>query len=562
VKLACERHKRDLARVGTASFPYEFNPVLERNGTPYRPADLVCRFIESLPHIKGDYAGTLFALEPWQCFIICVVFGWVGARGTAREGLRRFRRVYVEVPRGNGKSALCAPLALYMLVADGEAGAEVYSVATAREQARIVFDQSLAMVRASPALARRYDIGYTLTNVYSITRSANYRPLSADAHTLDGLNVHFGVVDELHAHKHRHVYDVTETAIGKRMQSLLWIITTAGKDRQGICFEVRSYITKVLLGLVDDDAQFGAIWGIDEGDDWTTEEALVKANPNYGVSVKPEILRSLQQKAKSVPSAAINFRTKHLNEWVTATGAWADIAKWESCKSKEPIRHEDLAGRPCYVGLDLAAKTDFCELSIVFPPLPGADRGPDAKWFMFTEHYLPFATVHNPQNMAYAQWERMGWIKTYGATIEDSVIDFDMIERRVIELCDLHAVQEIGFDRWQATQLATRLTALGLPMVEVRPIVANFSSPMKELEALMLQQRLVHSGDPVLTWMIGNVIAKEDFKGNIFPRKERNEDKIDGVVAIIMAMARALVHIVDDDGDFNEFISGPIATTG
>jgi phage terminase large subunit-like protein len=526
VQLACQRQLDDLAKFKGKASSYLFNPKLtDKDGRSFQPADNLCAFIERLPHVKGPLAGEPIQLEPWQAFILTTVFGWVKSNGT-----RRFRRSYIEVPRGNAKSTLSSAVALYMLAADREGGAEVYSLATTRDQARIVFGDAQTMARRSPGFRRRFSVEVGAHNMHVLASGSKFEALSAEGSTLDGLNIHFGCVDELHAHKTRTVYDVVETGTGKRDNSLLWVITTAGSNRAGICYEVRTFVTKLLDGVFEDDSQFGIIYGLDDGDDWTAESALIKANPNWDISVKPEVLLPLQAKAMQLPSAVNNFKTKHLNEWVNADTAWMDMRAWDAC-ADSTLDIEAFIGQPCWIGLDLASKTDIAALVLVFPHPEIADA-----YAVFGKYYLPEDTVSSAGNSQYEGWMRTGRL----TVTPGNVIDFGWIEADLLEMASRFEVQAVAFDPFQATQLSTRMLSEGLPMIEVRPTVLNFSEPMKTLEALVLQKKLVHDSDPVLTWMASNVVAHLDVKDNIYPRKERAENKIDGIVALIMALSRAI----------------------
>jgi phage terminase large subunit-like protein len=534
VKAACKRQIEDLKRWKAKGSAYRFDTAR---------ANKVCRFIELLPHIKGPKAGEPIILEPWQVFILTTVFGWVKADGT-----RRFRRVYIEVPRGNGKSALSSGVGLYMLCADNEGGAEVYSFATTRDQAKIVFGDAQNMARRTAGLRSHFGVEVNAHNINVLRTASKFEALSAEGSTLDGLNTHFACVDELHAHKTRAVYDVVETSIGKRAQSLLWVITTAGSNRAGICYEVRGFVIKVLAGAAKDESQFGIVYGLDEEDDWTTEEALIKVNPNWGISVMPEVLLPLQAKAMTMPSAANNFKTKHLNEWVNADTAWMDMRAWDACKDPT-LDPEQFAGEPTYVALDLASKVDIAAKVALH------ERTIDGKphYYVFGQYYLPRDTVERGENSQYQGWEHMGLL-----TVTDgAVIDFDVIEQDLLADCSRFEVREVPYDPFQATQLSTRMAAQGVPMVEMRPTVLNFSEPMKQLEALVLQGRLHHNGDPVLAWMMSNVVAHMDAKDNIYPRKERPENKIDGVVALIMALGRALAN-TEPQQNIDDFLMDPI----
>ncbi|WP_027349549.1 terminase large subunit [Halotalea alkalilenta] len=538
VRKACQRQLDDLARFKGRGSPFRFNPILQdTQGRKFRPGDNLCAFIELLPHIKGPLAGQAIELEPWQVFILTTVFGWV-----RKDGRRRFRRAYIEVPRGNAKSTLSSAVGLYMLTADGEGGAECYSLATTRDQARIVFGDAQQMARKSPGFRARYGVTVGAHNIHVINTASKFEALSAEGSTLDGLNIHFGCIDELHAHKTRTVYDVVETGTGKRDNSLLWVITTAGSDRAGICYEVRTFVTRLLDGLVADDSQFGIIYGLDEGDDWGTEEALIKANPNWNISVRPEVIGPLQAKALQLPSATNNFRTKHCNDWVSTDTAWMDIRAWERCADSS-LCLEDFAGEPCWIGIDLASKVDIASMAIVF------ER--EGKAIAFVRHFLPEDTVFSAANSQYQGWMNSGRL----LATPGNVTDFSMIEAELLDWATRFEVKAVAFDPFQATQFSTRMLAEGLPMIEVRPTVLNFSEPMKQLEALVLQAKFTFDNDPVLTWMVSNVVCHRDAKDNIYPRKERPENKIDGVIAVLMALNRLLL----DSGDSGFIEQGFVA---
>lgn len=530
VKQAVERQLKDLKRKHGKGFPYIYDSV---------KGSRVCSFVELLPHIKGPLAGQPIKLEPWQVFIIMTVFSWV-----KEDGSRRFRRSYVEVPRGNGKSALSSGLGLYMLSADGEGGAEVYSFATTRDQAKIVFGDAQQMASRSSGLRAHFGVDVNARNINIKKTASKFEALSAEGSTLDGLNTHFACIDELHAHKTRSVYDVVETSIGKRTQSLLWVITTAGSNRSGICYEVRGFVKKILGGSAKDETQFGIIYGLDVDDDWTTEESLIKANPNWGISVMPEVLLPLQAKAMTMPSAANNFRTKHLNEWVNADVSWMDMRAWDKCGDNS-LDIDNFAGEEAYIALDLASKTDIAAKMNVFVR--------DGHYYAFGDYYLPRETVDKGENAQYSGWESLGLL-----TVTDgAIIDFQVIEDKILNDCKRFDVIEVPYDPFQATQLSMRLLNQGVNMVEVRPTVLNFSEPMKQLEALVLSGKFHHNGDPILTWMVSNVVCHTDAKDNIYPRKERPENKIDGVVALIMALNRAIANN-NEQGDLDDFLANPI----
>lgn len=489
-------------------------------------ANRVCKFIECLTHVKGNLAGQRFRLEPWQIFILTTVFGW-----KTEDGRRRFRRVYVEVPRGNGKSAMSSGVALYCLCADKEPGAEVYSFATTRDQAKIVFGDAKRMAEMNKDLRSAFGLEVLANALYLPSAGSTFQPKSAEGSTLDGLNTHLAVIDELHAHKTRAVYDVVETSLGKRLNSLMWVITTAGFDKTGICYEVRSMVTKVLSGAVQDETQFGIIHSIDQDDDWTTEEALEKANPNWNISVRPEVVGSLQRKAMAMSSAANNFLTKHLNVWVNADSAWMDMRRWDECADHN-LSIDEFEGQPCFIGLDLASKIDICAKVLVFPRIEDDGK---THYYVFPQFWLPRRAVENAKNSQYSGWERQELLNVS----EGEVTDFRAVKESILEDCSRFDVQEVDFDPWQAAQLSKELEDEGVVMVEVRQTVLNMSDPMKSLQAAVYDRTLHHDGGPVLTWMMSNVIAHTDAKDNIYPRKEFPENKIDGVVALIMAINRA-----------------------
>lgn len=533
VKQACTRQKNDLKELKG----FVFNE---------KKAAKVCFFIEFLRHTKGPLKGHRIKLEPWQIFILTTIFGWVDS-----EGVRRFKRVYIEVPRGNGKSALSSGISVYMTSADNEGGAECYTFATTGEQARVVFDVAKQMLNLSPDVRSQMGLSVQARTVTQLKTGSVLAYKSSEGSTLDGLNTHFACIDELHAHRTRDLYDVVETSIGKRLQPLLWVITTAGFDSAGICYEVRSMVTMVLNQTVTDESQFGIIYTIDEDDDWTSDEALMKANPNWGVSVNPKTVTELRDKALVLPSAVNNFKTKHLNIWCSAKAAWMDMQKWRAC-AEPSMRVEDFLGQNCAIGLDLAAKNDVTARIKVFPRINAEGK---TEYCVFSDFYLPEQAVLDGKNSQYAGWVDQGFIKqTPGA-----MTDLNLVEEDLREDLSAYDVRAIAYDPWNAMQLASSLSEGGAPMVEYRNTVQNISDPMKTLEALVLDGRIRHNGNVCMDWMMGNVVAKLDAKDNIYPRKERYENKIDGPVALIMAIAMYLADIdMQPQGDFSDFIENMI----
>lgn len=532
VKQAIRRQRNDLKRWSKADSPFYFDQA---------EGNRVCKFVELLPHTKGALRGQKIKLEPWQCWVLTTIFGW----RRRSDNRRRFGRVYIEVPRGNGKSALSSAVALYCLLADREPGAEVYSFATTRDQAGIVFGDAKQMAMMCEPLRKKFGLEVLAKALFVPSTNSTFQAKSAEGSTLDGLNTHFACIDELHAHKTRAVYDVVETSIGKRLNPILWVITTAGFDTAGICYEVRTMVREVLARTVEDETQFGIIYTIDEGDDWKTEAALIKANPNWGVSVMPKMVLPLQLKAITLASAANNFRTKHLDVWCQAGAAWMDMTAW--AKGERTVDLDDFEGRPCVIGLDLGAKNDLTAKVYVFKT-EGEDGRP--RYQVFSRLYLPQTAIDKGTVSQYSGWADTGVIQVTGG----AMTDLTRIEEELREDLSRFDVQAIAYDPWQATQLANDLSEDGAPMVEYRNTVQNVSEPMKWLEALVQDGRLDHDGNPTMTWMMGNVVAKVDAKDNIFPRKERYESKIDGPVALIYALAMYLSDREDDGGDFNEFL--------
>lgn len=521
VQAACLRQREDRKRWRGKKGPYYWDA---------KSAGYICWFIENLHHVKGEWAkrNETITLQPWQCFLLTTIFGW---KKTV-DGTRRFRTVYIEVPRKNAKSTISSGVGLYMLTKDSEAGAEVYSAATTRDQARIVFADAQAMARRDPEFRAGCQVEVAAHSIFSLESGSRFQALSADGGTLDGLNVHCAIIDELHAHKTRRVYDVIETATGSRSQPLMWIITTAGSDRSGICYEVRTYLTKILDSVIEDDSFFGCIWTIDDGDDWTVESSWRKANPNYGISIYPDDFARLARKAMEMPSATNNFLTKRLNVWVNADTAWMNMRAWDACADRT-LDRDDFQGERCWTGLDLASKVDIAAKMQLFKrDLDGTEH-----YYAFGQYYLPEEAAEDGRNSQYSGWSRQGLL----TLTPGNVTDYEYIKEDIRQDSGIYQIAEVPYDPWQATQLATELLAEGVPMVEMRPSAQNFSEPMKELESLVLQGRFHFDGDPVLTWMVSNVVCHTDAKDNIYPRKERPENKIDGVVALIMALGRAMV---------------------
>ena len=509
---ACQRHMDNLKSSKRKSFEFYFDQ---------EAADRAIEFFGFLHHSKGIWAGQPIVLELWQCFVVGSIFGWKHKK----TKLRRFRTTYTSVARKNGKSTMMAGIGLYGLLADGEAGAEVYSAATKRDQARIIFDESKRMVKASPDIAGFVDV--FSKNLSVAATNSKFEPLSADVNSLDGLNISMGLIDELHAHKTREMWDVLETATGARTQPLLAAITTAGYDRFGICYEQYDYCLNILNGTVQDETYFCYIAQIDKEDDWRDPECWIKANPNLGVSVYQDDLERKSEKAKEIPAAQNNFICKHLNYWVSQTARWMDMDKWFAC----PVKEIDLSGRTCYLGGDLSATTDICSINAEFPL-------EDGFYYMLSHSFIPEDLVDEKEKrdkVPYRAWERQGYI----TFTPGSVVDYEWIKSYVFEACVKYDVQEWDYDPWNATQVANDLINEGIECVQIRQGYATLSEPTKDIMSLVLQKKLIHNNNPVLAWAIGNSVVTSDPAGNIKLDKSKTTFRIDPAAAMVTSHVRA-----------------------
>lgn len=515
VRLACERQKLDIEKAKAGKFEYRFDK---------KAASHVCEFVEKLPHIKGKWArnNETIRLEPWQCFILTTVFGWLDSGGK-----RRFSTAYIEVPRKNAKSTLSAAVGLYCLCADNEPGADIFAAATKRDQATIVFDIAKKMVDKSPWMRKKFGVETQKYSIFVEGTGSSFKALSKDrGGDQDGHSAHLAIVDELHAHKTRDMFDALDQSTGSRDQPLSWQITTAGSNRAGICYEQRAYVLKILKGF-SDPSFFGIIYTIDDEDDWAEESTWIKANPNWGVSVNPEDMRRKARKAMEMASAQNTFLMKRLCVWVNADTAWMDMRAWDAC-ADPTLSLDDFAGEECILAHDLASKIDFAAKAYLFRR--------DGKFYGFIRLYLPEDRIEEADNSQYQGWEKDGHI----VATDGNTIDFDLIEDEANEDASRFQIKSAPYDPFQATQFANHLLRDGLPMWECRAIVRNFSEAMKELERVVLKGEFVHEGNPALAWMISNVVCHMDGKDNIYPRKEFPENKIDGPVALIMDFAAAL----------------------
>lgn len=497
-------------------FPYRFS---------VEEANRICGWTESFPHVKGHWARSreLIRLEDWQCFVLGVPHGWLGL-----DRYRRFRTVYIEVPRKNAKTTLSAPVALDKLTADGEQGAEVVIAATKKDQAKIAFSIAKSMVKKSEGFRTEFSVMSRVNEVMCLETDSVMKPIDSRGNTQDGANLHFSLNDELHAWKGRDLYAVLETAMGSRMQPMMWNITTAGADQSGICYELRQYLEKVLQGVLRDEHMFGIVYTIDEGDDIYAERTWRKANPNYGVSVLPTDMKQQAQKARNNPKFRADFRMKRLNVWINAASQYFDIDAWGECADPE-LKASDFQGEECIGALDLASKRDLNAGIRLFRR--------DGLYYLFCDFWLPQTAIEQGANASYRGWVEEGWLRV----TPGDVVDYDEIKEHILDdWATNHVITHLGYDPHQAQHLINQLTSAGLPCLEMRPTVLNFSEPMKDLDALIAKKAIRHEGNPVMRWMMSNVVAVTDRKDNVYPRKLRDENKIDGPVAAIMALAVAL----------------------
>lgn len=539
-RLACERHLKDLKRAEQGEFPYVFNPeILSFDGKSYRPAERICKFAQLMPHIKGDWAarGELIKLERWQIFILASIFGWV--HGSTFK--RRFRVADIIVPRKNTKSTLAAVIGLYMLAADGEFGAEVYSGATSQDQAMEVFRPALLMAKATPRFCQRYGVTVNVSNLSVSENNSKFEPVIGKPG--DGASPSCAIVDEYHEHKTPELYDTMQTGMGARSQPLLLVITTSGSDISGPCFQHQAEGQKILEEVVENDQRFIIIFTVDEGDDWTTEDALKKANPNYGISVDAEFLQVQQRDAVADPRKQNVFKTKHLNVWVAAASPWLNLTHLQRMGDPEL----SLASHPwdgCVVGVDLASKQDIASAVWVCWRTEQDEFGEGAKhYYAISRNYAPQAAIEKPENGHYRAWVNSGHlIKTPG-----NMIDLEQIQEDVLNSGVQVSIREVAKDPWGGQQMGANLAAQGLTVVDIPQQVRFLSDPMKEISALIDAGRFHHDANPAYIWMMSNVEVQEDRNENIFPRKSRASNKIDGAVATIIAMNRAIAPAPEED---------------
>ena len=545
VVLACQRHLDDLKKSKSRDYPYKFEPKL---------AEKKILFVELLPHTKGEWAlkRMKIQLEPWQKFGIAVTFGWV----RKKDGYRRFRESYWEVPRKNGKSAIAAGVALNMFANDGEFGSEVYSGATTEKQAWEVFKPARLMALRSPELIEAAGIQINAASLGRTEDGAIFEPIIGDPP--DGQSPHCAIVDEYHEHPDSRLYDTMQTGMGARRQPLIFTITTAGYNIEGPCYDLRSRVQDMLLGTVPDDELFGWIWTIDEGDDWTDPKVLAKANPNFDVSVYEDFLISQQTKAINNASRQNSFKTKHLNVWVSARSAFFNMEHWKK-RANPDLRFDDFETTPCLMSIDLASRIDIAARVNLFYWVD--EQGfiqyrSISPWF-----YLPEETVfandekESGTQKMYQKWQNQGLLEVH----DGAENNFKLIAQDLIADAGKVPLSEVPHDEWGGFQIAKDIEEAGYDAVKIPKTVKTFSPAMRELEAALKSGRFQHDGNPILGWMVGNVVSNEDANRNVFPRKHTNAKKIDGAVALLMGISRAMVLAgVDSGSSMDEYLDNMI----
>lgn len=510
VRLACQRYFDDLDTCTDRGFYFD-----------REEAQRAINFIQKLKHFKGEWAGRYVVLEPWQQFIVWNIFGWKRANGT-----RRFRYAYVEVARKNGKTFLAAGIGLYMQVADRESGAEVYSAATTAAQSRICFDAACAIVR-NTALSKRLRV--QAHAIMGIEQLSAFKPLSSAHESQDGFNPSCAIIDEFHAHRDSGVFDVLKSGLGARRQPLMFIITTAGKNREAICYDYRDNVTKILRGINKDDTIFGIIFTLDHVSEWDDPQMWAKANPNLGVSLSADYLANQVDDAKNRPSAHSNVLTKNLNLWVDAETTWILDEKWVACRTTTAI--ESLVGKPCWGGLDLASVSDITAYVLLF--------NENGKFQLVPFFWIPEEALEDKitkGNVNFGAWVTAGYVrKTPG-----NVVDYGYIKAEILKLHEQYKVQSSAYDRWNSSQTIIDLQEQGVNFSKFGQGYGSMSAPSKQFETLVLTGQIEHFDNPVLRWMLASTAISSDPAGNIKPDKRKSSQKIDGIVATIMALGEWL----------------------
>ena len=493
-----------------------------------KKADRAVTFIENLCHTKGKWAGTPFWLLPWQEQLIRDIFGIVKP-----DGNRQFRTAFVEICKKVGKSELAAAVALYLLYADNEPSAEVYGAAADRQQASIVFDVAKQMVEMSPALMKRSKLMGATKRIVNYSNAGYYQVLSAEVGGKHGFSVSGLVFDEIHTQPNRQLYDVlTKGSSDARQNPLHFIITTAGNDRHSIAYELHTKAVDILEGRRVDPTFYPVVYGLKDDEDWEDEANWYKVNPSLGYTVDIERLRDAYREAKQNPADEVTFKWLRCNMWVSSTVAWIPDAIY--MRGNEPIEMDALAGRDCYAGLDLSSTGDITALVLIFPP-----RNEDEKYVLLPYFWIPEETIPRrvkANSVPYDIWEKQGYIMS----TEGNVIHYDFIEKFIMYLSEKYHILEIAVDRWNATQMIQNLEGEGFTIVPFGQGFSSMSAPTKEFYRLLMDGRIIHGGNPVLRWMAGNVVIDTDPAGNIKVTKAKSKEKIDGIVAAIMALDRCI----------------------
>jgi phage terminase large subunit-like protein len=498
-------------------------------------ADRAVSFISSLKHSTGEWAGRPFQLMPWQEEeIIRPLFGTLNANGT-----RQYRTAYCEVPRKNGKTELGAPVGLYLLVGDEEQGAQVYSAAGDRNQASLVYNAAAPMVRQSTGRwAQRLKIRDSQKRIVYPEANSFYQVLSAEAYSKHGLNAHGILFDELHVQPSRELWDVLTTSVGSRRQPLVFVMTTAGYDRNSIGWEIHDYACKVRDGIINDPTFLSVIYAAPEDADWTDEDVWTACNPALGEFRSLDEMRTLCKRAQETPALEMTFRRLYLNQWVNSVERWLAIEKWDACNSEVP----DMTGRECYAGLDLSSSIDLTSLVLTFPN--------DGFYDVLPMFWIPEDTAVEAERrdrVPYREWARQGLVKM----TPGNVVDYGFIRQEIRDLRTKYDLRELAFDRWGANKLIQDLEedgfaldpkASGPKLVAFGQGYASMSPPTKELMTLCLQGKIRHGGHPILRWNADNLVVTQDPAGNLKPDKAKATQKIDGVVAFLMALDRAIKH--------------------
>lgn len=491
-------------------------------------ADYAVAFIENLCHTKGTWAGKPFELIDWQEQIIRDLFGTLKP-----NGYRQFNTAYIEIPKKQGKSELAAAVALLLTCGDGEERAEVYGCAADRQQAAIVFDVAADMVRMCPALSKRVKILASQKRLIYTPTNSFYQVLSAEAYSKHGFNIHGVVFDELHTQPNRKLFDVMTKGSGDaRMQPLYFLITTAGTDTHSICYETHQKAKDIIEGRKIDPTFYPVIYGADESDDWTNPKVWKKANPSLDITVGIDKVKAACESAKQNPGEENAFRQLRLNQWVKQAVRWMPMEKWDKCAFA--VDEDELEGRVCYGGLDLSSTTDITAFVLVFPPLDEEDKYIILPYFWIPEDNLTLRV--NRDHVPYDVWERQGYLQT----TEGNVVHYSFIEKFIDRLGERFNIREIAFDRWGAVQMVQNLESMGFTVVPFGQGFKDMSPPTKELMKLVLEQKIAHGGHPVLRWNMDNIYIRTDPAGNIKADKEKSTEKIDGAVATIMALDRAI----------------------